>query len=403
MVFSFTASLLAGAALAKGVLSAQAVPTNFTGVGGVPANFAYNATGDFNSSLMPANFTPAGGIVPMDPDPTYHPLSDFDYQSLSLALYHEYIEYDLFNYALTRFSDEEFDAAGINAEYRHLIRFMAQQEIGHIDLITNMLGPDAPKACQYKYDFDSVGGFLDFAQKQTQWTESSTYGFLPHLNSRAAEQLLLQSITTEARQEMSLRQLQGLFPYPVWFETGLPQSFAWTLLAPYIVSCPPENHRLVWQNFPGLHVVSPSTITNYSNASYPQYPNGTYMYPAAVSTNRTLPMSLPGQIVEFQWEAPGQPIGPNASYTTSTSVNGAPQFAAWISQLNVTYTPLNVTGNNSGSTYQPSVHVYNDSTQQVINGSSFVVLTDIALPVTPFNLTAINEHIVAGPLVYSSG
>lgn len=66
-------------------------------------------------------------------------MSDFDFQSLNLALNQEWIELDLFNYGLARFSDAEFDAQGIDAEQRELIRFMAQQEIGHANLISNIL------------------------------------------------------------------------------------------------------------------------------------------------------------------------------------------------------------------------------------------------------------------------
>lgn len=53
-----------------------------------------------------------------------------------------------------------------------------------------------------------------FAQL-TRWGESGVYGFLEHLNSRAAATLLLDSITTEARQQMIFRQFEGLFPMPV--------------------------------------------------------------------------------------------------------------------------------------------------------------------------------------------
>jgi hypothetical protein len=35
-------------------------------------------------------------------------------------------ELDLFHYGLARFSEEEFEAAGINAEDRFLIQFMAE-------------------------------------------------------------------------------------------------------------------------------------------------------------------------------------------------------------------------------------------------------------------------------------
>ena len=97
------------------------------------------------------------------------------------------------------------------------------------------------------------------------------YGFLEHLDSRAAASLLLDSITVEARQQMIFRQFKGLFPMPVWFETGISQSMAWTLLAPYIVSCPASNPRIAWQNFPALNITVRSFVNltegqvNYSS------------------------------------------------------------------------------------------------------------------------------------------
>ena len=49
----------------------------------------------------------------------------------------------------------------------------------------------------------------------TRFGEAGAYGFLEHLNSRDAAQILLQGITVEARQEMILRQFEGIFPMPV--------------------------------------------------------------------------------------------------------------------------------------------------------------------------------------------
>lgn len=88
----------------------------------------------------------------------------------------------------------------------------------------------------------------------TRFGESGVYGFLEHLDSRASANLLLESIATEARQQMIFRQFEGLFPMPVYFIPGITQSMAWTLLAPYIVSCPENNTVLAWQNFPGLNI-----------------------------------------------------------------------------------------------------------------------------------------------------
>ena len=54
------------------------------------------------------------------------------------ALYQEYIELDLFNYGLKRFSDAEFEEAGVTADYRSIIQYMANQETGHAQLVTNV-------------------------------------------------------------------------------------------------------------------------------------------------------------------------------------------------------------------------------------------------------------------------
>jgi hypothetical protein len=113
---------------------------------------------------------------------------------------------------------------------------------------------------------------------------------------------------------------------------------------------------------------------------------------SAVSHNKTEPLSFPGREIFLTWDAPGVPIGPNNSYVTSTTA-GAPAFALWVSQLNATYTPLNITGENEGWTYQPPNEVYQGDPG--VNETVFIALTDTDLFVTPFNLTLVNPHVVA--------
>ena len=182
--------------------------------------------------------------------------SDFDFYSIALGLYQEWIELDLFHEGLARFSEEDFKNAGLTAEDRTYIEFMADQESGHATLLTNMLGEAAPPQCTYDYPFTTVREFIDFCLRLTRWGESGVWGFINHLDSREVGQLLAQSIATEARQEMSFRQMMGMHPQPVWFETGIPQSWSWTYLAPYVSSCPQNTTRLAWQNFPTLHIVN---------------------------------------------------------------------------------------------------------------------------------------------------
>ncbi|KAI6000551.1 ferritin-like domain-containing protein [Pisolithus albus] len=317
-------------------------------------------------------------------------MSDFDFQSFNLALNQEYIELDLFHYGLARFSAQEFLDAGLGPEYQFLIEYMADQEVGHAEMISNIIYPYGAKQCQYQYPFDTVRGFFDFCQKLTRWGESGVYGFLPHLDNRATAELLINSITTEARQQMAFRQLQGLFPMAVWFIAGIPQAWAWTLLSPYLVHCPPENPYIKWQIFPYLNVTNnPNAIRNDSKA--------------AVSTNVSA-ISYPGYEVNFQWDNPGINVSYDLKYQT-TSTAGPPKYALWVSQLNATYTPLyNIdTKNNYASTKQPGGRVFGDDTAPIFNDTMFVALTDDNPYITPYNLSLVNPHIVAGPAIYQAG
>ncbi len=419
-----------GAAPAPTTLGASILPQPLN-----PTATYYNTEG-VPLNPMPAPFTPgkykslllyesfrakvkyviAGGLGTNGSLPRYMVNSDFDFESIALGLYQEWIELDLFHDGLARFTDEQFNAAGLGPEARSLIQFMADQETGHSTLLTNMLGERAPKQCVYNYPYTTVREWVDFMQRVTRFGESGTWGFINHLDSREVAQLLSQSIATEARQQLIFRQMSGLTPMNVWFENGWPQSWAWTMLAPYISYCPENTTRLAWQNFPTLRILNNANINRYSPNDTAQDGSETvgprivdpsrsnitescvnlnvtgYGCGPAIARNRSEPLSFPGKKVLFQWEAPGSPVGPNNSYVTSTTA-GAPKFVGWSQQLNLTYSPLTVTGNNTGFTYQPKGFVYDS--HGIINGTMAIMLTDLDLYVTPFNVSLLNPHIVA--------
>ncbi|KAH7400828.1 ferritin-like domain-containing protein [Phaeosphaeria sp. MPI-PUGE-AT-0046c] len=402
-----------GAAKAPAILGTaiEPLPPN-------PTATYYNTNGK-PQNPMPIPYTPAGGLGTNGTEPRYMVNSDFDYESIQLGLYQEWIELDLFNNGLAVFSDQDFLDAGLTAEDRAYIAFMAIQETGHATLLSNMLGETAAPQCTYDYPFRTVREFIDFNQKLTRWGESGVWGFINHLDSREVGQLLSQSIATEARQQISFRQMLGLPPQPVWFEAGIPQSWSWTYLAPYISSCPENTTRLAWQNFPALFInnqanpnrfspndtkpneVAGHRIADPSDSTIPEdescvnvdpkeHPG--YSCAPGIARNRSEPLSFPGKLLNLTWEAPGQAVGPNNSYVTSTSA-GAPKFVAWVNQLNLTYTPLEITGNNTGFTYQPAGEVYQGD--PMANDTMFIALTDADIFLTPFNLSMINPHVVA--------
>jgi hypothetical protein len=95
--------------------------------------------------------------------------------------------------------------------------------------------------------------------------------------------------------------------------------------------------------------------------------------------------------------------GPNNSYVPSGARN-SPSFVAWVTQTNVTYSPLlGATGGNvsTGQTEQPDLATF--AGDPAINGTVFIALTDSNPFLTPFNLSLINSHVVAGPALYQAG
>ncbi|KAI9886838.1 MAG: hypothetical protein M1823_001337 [Watsoniomyces obsoletus] len=353
-----------------------------------PNASSYPRTGKLTAP-QPAPYTPAGGIGTNGSEPNYQVKSDFDFESLALGLYQEYIELDLFRYVLDRFSAKDFEEAGLTSEDRDL-------------------SPSWPNR-SYVYPFTTVREFVDFSQKLTRWGESGTLGYIPHLNSQESGQIILQVVTVESREQMIFRQFDGLFPMPVWYEVSTPQSWQWTLLAPYISSCPENQTRLAWQNFPALNVLNnPNPARKHPSDAKPNE-RFSDLKPEELCTPEECgpritqtrpPLSFAGREVFFSWENPGKPIGPDQSYITNTTA-GPPAFVAWVTQLNVTYSPLTDIKDNTGKTIQPDVSVFQGD--PAINGTMFVALTDTDLFVTPFNISLINPHVVAGPALYQAG
>ncbi|KAJ9608923.1 hypothetical protein H2200_006694 [Cladophialophora chaetospira] len=406
-----------------GALSAPAAALS-AAPGGLPPVTYINNNGLLQAGYQPVPYQPAGGAGTNGTIPYYHPLSDFDYESLTLALYQEWIELDLFHNGLARFSAAEFEAAGLNAEDRFMIEFMADQETGHATLLSNILGPAAPPQCTYNYPFTNVREFIDFNQKLTRFGESGVYGFLGHLDSRESATLLLESISTEARQQLIFRQMNGLFPMPLWFIPGIPQSWAWTLLAPYISSCPANTTRLAWQNFPSLTIINqpnPAKVNpnigpiDNTTGSDPLNTTGIQASNLcatgksaandcgpAISQNKSIPLSYPGRPIMLQWGSVNQTVGPNNSYVTSrSSLADAPRYALFVSQLNATYVPLMNISGNMGTVVQPNGTVFTHD--PAINGTSFIAITSQNPYVTPFNLSLVNPYVYAGPALYQSG
>ncbi|KAH8593003.1 hypothetical protein B0O99DRAFT_226257 [Bisporella sp. PMI_857] len=104
-----------------------------------PTALVYNPNGKLNNQ-QPIPHQPAGSLGTNDTELVYRIQTDFDYQSILVGLYQEWIELDLFHHILATFSEEEFTTAGLTASDRYLIQFMADQKTGHATLLSSLLG-----------------------------------------------------------------------------------------------------------------------------------------------------------------------------------------------------------------------------------------------------------------------
>ena len=132
--------------------------------------------------------------------------------------------------------------------------------------------------------------------------ESGILGFIEHLDSRAAAQLLAQTLTASSREQMTFRQYEGLFPVPVDFQTAITQSMMWTMLAPFILSCPAGNLVIEFQNFPGLNVVVRFFLSFYFLSFFPSPSSYSFFL-----QHRTTPTQHPSSTPPSQTTTPTPP------------------------------------------------------------------------------------------------
>ncbi|BGP23401.1 hypothetical protein Rt10032_c02g0860 [Rhodotorula toruloides] len=182
---------------------------------------------------------------------------------------------------------------------------------------------------------------------------------------------------------MVFRQFQGLPAMPEWFGTGLPQSYAWTLLSPYIQGRPPNNPRIEFARFPLVDI----TNQPYALDGKP-----------GINSNYTLTEGA-GRMLQFTWEPLHKTVGYDGLYRTK-SLAGEPKFMAFISQLNVTYAPLQNVSDYSASAVVPNGTVF--PPEPIIGNSLFIALTDSDPFLTPYSLPMIVNHTVAVGLYQAS-
>ncbi|WWD18149.1 hypothetical protein CI109_102598 [Kwoniella shandongensis] len=231
-----------------------------------------------------------------------HSRSISDTQILQYALTLEHLESNFYSSALDRFSADDFTAAGFPTWVRGRISQIAEHEKQHVDLLSGALGKDKVDACQYKFPYDDVKGFVGLSSVLESVGVSAYLGAAASIAEKAYLTVAGSILTTEARHQawLSSSALQG----PAWSgpeDTPLDFNEVFSLASSFIVSCPSTNPALPFKAFPTLAISSDGSLT-YPNAK----PTGDYLLIAEGLTSKTFPISngkvdLPKNIQGFAY------------------------------------------------------------------------------------------------------
>lgn len=125
---------------------------------------------------------------------------------------------------------------------------------------------------------------------------------------------------------------------------------------------------------------------------------------AAISHNISALVHV-GEELTFSYAQPGKKVGPYHQITEAGphTYGEKPKYAAFFSQLNVTYSPLyDVTGSHAKAKI-PGGDVLQTGGKEIINGTMFVALTSHNPHLTTANTSLINSYTVAGPAILQAG
>lgn len=112
-----------------------------------------------------------------------------------------------------------------------------------------------------------------------------------------------------------------------------------------------------------------------------------------------------GEELTFSYDQPGKTVGPYHQTTMAGphTYGEKPKYAAFISQLNVTYSPLYDVTSSHAKTKIPGGHVLQTGGKEIINGTMFVSLVSHNAHLTTANASLINSYTVAGPAILQAG
>jgi len=229
-------------------------------------------------SILSALIVKAAPLATRDSAPT-------DTQILQYALTLEHLENNFYSTALTKFSQDDFKAAGYPDWVRNRVSQIGAHEAQHVALLSGALGQDAVQPCDYSFPYTDVKSFLTLSSVIENVGVSAYLGAAASISEKAYLTVAGSILTTESRHQgwMSSAVLKG----PAWSgpeDTPLDFNEVYSIASQFITSCPSSNPPLPFKAFPAL------TLSDDGSVSYPHESDGNYLLIVEGLASKTFPI-----------------------------------------------------------------------------------------------------------------
>lgn len=235
----------------------------------------------------------------------------------------EHLENAFYKDALSKWSIDEFTAAGFPSSFYDELKYIAHDEEGHVLYLEAGLtaaGAKPVAACTYSFPMTTPKEFVSLASVIEGVGVSAYLGAAADITSKAYLTAAGSILVTEALHQSATRGAVGEIPMANVFGTPLGLNAVFTIASGFITACPGSNVALPVKAYP--------TLTLQSGA--PTAPNATiYVKPATMPSGTAYATFVSGLVilpvsttVENGWIKAVVPVGVSGqSYIFLTSDN----------------------------------------------------------------------------------
>jgi len=200
-----------------------------------------------------------------------------DVEILNYALTLEYLEAAFYKGALAKFNAAAFKKAGYPSWVRGRFEQIAEHEAEHVTFLAGALGDAATKACEYSFPYTDPKSFVALSSVLENGGVSAYLGAAQFITTKAYLTAAGSILTTEARHQGWVN--SAVAKQSAWskaFDTPLDFDQIYSIVAPFITSCPSSNPALPAKAFPAASFTLSGktlslTFTPSSSAKGPYY------------------------------------------------------------------------------------------------------------------------------------